>query len=228
MRRLLCLTLLLAAGPAFAQIPRNPPQVLEAVGTHRFADDGNYFCAMTATPGTAYNLTGATQNAFLATQAVWVLRNTASGAVANVQVYPDIAKIVFATPGTAGTRVEIATSIDSTNRFSSGGTAQTISNVHMGSSLATVAAINAGDVTASAASGAVRYIHRATLSTAIPAAGETMGINFGGTTFNTYVNRIASHPPVVLATGHSMVVHIWLPSQSAQPTGELMMCWWER
>ncbi|MGH8896329.1 MAG: hypothetical protein ACRDZ4_04725 [Egibacteraceae bacterium] len=190
------------------------------------ANEGQYFSAMTVTPGTAYTLTAAAQNAFSATQALWVLRNTdAEGAK---RVFVDHARIVFATAGTAGTRVEVAIAIDNINRYSSGGTAQTIANVNMDSATATVAAINAGAVTAAAVSGAVRYIYRGTLSTAIPAVGETHYLDFGGKIHSTHVNKTLCVGPVVLGGGDSLVVHLWLPSQSAAPTGELQMAWWER
>lgn len=216
--------------PVFAQNPaRTSYAELVSVGAQRFSDNGWYFCAMSQTPGTAYNLSGATQNAFLATQALWTLKNTAATAT-GTRIYPQLAKIVFATGGTAGTRVEMAVALDDVTRYSSGGTAVSIKNVSMDTTTAplTVATVNAGDITAAAAGANVRYVARSTLSTAIPAAGETFSINFGFPSESSVVLRSASFPPVVIGPGQSMVIHEWSPSQSATPTGELLLCWVER
>jgi hypothetical protein len=220
--------LLCGAAPLRAQAPRiGLPEVID-VGPLRFADVGQYFCALTQTPGTAYNLTGATQNAFSATaSAMWVLYDNATTGDPR-RIYIDHAKIIFATAGTAGTAFHVATATDTGNRFSSGGTAQTIVNVNSAVTRTSIAVVNAGAITATAATGAVKYVGRATVSTAIPAANETYALNFGSVEDNTPVNKMATLPPVVIGPGQSAVIYAWLPSQSAAPTGELTLCWRER
>jgi hypothetical protein len=202
-------------------------EVFHASDAYTLADEGSYFTAMSTTPGTAYTLTAAAQAAFSATQALVVLRNTdAEGAK---RIYLDFVRIVFATGGTAGTRIEVAVAVDNVNRYSSGGTAVTIANANMDSSNATIAGINVGAVTAAAASGNVRYTGRGTLSTAIPAIGETHSLDFGGAEVAaSYIDKICRMPPTVIGGGDSIVIHLWLPSQSAAPTGEILVGWWER
>lgn len=225
------LMLVLMAPLLWAQnVPRTSYQELTAVGPQRFVDNGWYFCGMTQTPGTAYNLSAAAQASFLATQAMWTLKNTATVA-SGTRIFPQLAKIVFATAGTAGTRVEIAIAVDDVTRFSSGGTAQSIKNVNMDTTTfpTTIAALNAGDITAAAAGANVRYVARATLSTSIPAVGETYSLDFGNLSNQTATaNKSASLPPISIGPGQSMIVHEWSPSQSGTPTGELLMCWIER
>lgn len=216
--------------PVFAQNPARTSYVeLVGIGTQRFSDNGWYFCAMSQTPGTAYNLSAAAQSSFLATQALWTLKNTSATAT-GTRIYPQLAKIVYATGGTAGTRVEVAVALDDVTRYSSGGTAVSIKNVNMDTTTAplTVATVNAGDITAAAAGANVRYVARSTLSTAIPGAGETFTIDFGFPFSQPITAKGASLPPVVIGPGQSMVIHEWSPSQSATPTGELLLCWVER
>lgn len=192
------------------------------------ADLGLYFCAMTATPGTAYTLTGATQNAFAATTAIATIVNTADVA-SGIRIYPDVVRITFATAGTGGTRFEAALALDSTNRYSSGGTVLPVASANMDMlTVASRGSVHGGDITASAASGAVRYVGRTTVSTAIPVAGETYLIPFGVITQNTATQKVGTLPAVAIGPGQSAVVHAWLPGQSAAPTGEVQLCYWEK
>jgi hypothetical protein len=221
-------------GPAMPQVEAQTARLSQTemidVSADRFADAGQYFCAMTQTPGTAYNLTGATQNAFLATQALWVVANTAQAADKR-RIYLDLAKIVFATGGTAGTSFQLSAALDNGNRYSSGGTAQTVFSTNMALSVAqtpSIASVRGGDITTTAATGAVRYVSRSTVSSTIPAAGETYVIDFGSIAHNTHISKMTTVPPLVIGAGQSVVVHAWLPSQTATPTGELLICWRER
>lgn len=215
---------------ADAQTARMSQTEMIDVGGARYADAGQYFCAMTQTPGTAYNLTAAAQTAFSATQALWVVANTAQASDKR-RIYLDIAKIVFATGGTGGTAFHTATALDNGNRYSSGGTVQVVFSPNMALTVAqtpSIASVRGGDITATAATGAVRYVSRSTLSTSIPLAAETYIFDFGSVSHNTHVNKITTVPPLVIGAGQSVVIHAWLPGQSAQPTGELLICWRER
>jgi hypothetical protein len=199
-------------------------------GTYGLADEGSYFHAMTATPGTAYSLTGATQTSWVATTPTFVMRNTSSE-VTTTRMYLDFVRVVFATAGTAGTRVEGAAIIDNGDRYTSGGTALTAYNLNADSSGSSgVAELFAGAITAPAAI-TPRYTCRFTLKTAIPAVGDTMLINFGAITSSAVVANsapAATCPPVVLGGNDSVLLYLWLPSQTAAPTGEIDAGWWER
>lgn len=230
MKKILFL-LLITLGLGSVVEAQNPPRVVNSAlsgsAWTRFADDGTHFCAMTQTPGTAYNLSAAAQASFSATQAMWTLRNAATAAQ-GTRIYPVLAKIIYATAGTGGTRVEVAVALDDATRFSAGGTAVSIKNTNQDVTTASIATVNAGDLTANAAGANVRYVGRATLSTAIPAVGETYTINFGYPVDASHIGKSASLPAVVIGPTQSMVIHEWSPSQSATPTGELLLCWIER
>lgn len=212
---------------------QNPPRLSTAdsafTGAQRISDTGNYFCAETQTPGTAYNLSGATQNAFLATQAIWTVTNGATAAQ-GTRIYLDRAIVSLATAGTGATRTEMAIAIDDVARYSSGGTAQIVKNTNMDStSLASIATVFGGDITAAAAGANVRYTARSVLSTSATAVGQGYAITFGGGFVTTPENgRMTALPPVVVGPGDVALVHLWFPGLSAQPTGELMICWLEK
>jgi hypothetical protein len=199
-------------------------------GTYGLADEGSYFYASTATPGTAYNLTGATQTAFVATTPTFVVKNNdAEGAK---RLFVDYVRVQITTGGTAGTRVEGAAVVDNISRYSSGGTALTVYSTNMDSATATISAQSfGGAITALAASGNVRYACRFALKLAIPAVGDSMMVNFGqlesvGTVASGEPR--ASCPPIVLGGGDTFLMYLWLPGQTATGTGEVTAAWWER
>jgi hypothetical protein len=168
-------------------------------GTYSIADEGQYFVAATATPGTAYNLAGATQTAWVATTPTYTVKN--NDAESAKRLYIDFVRIVFATAGTAGTRIEGAAIIDNVTRYSSGGTALTAYNVNMDSTTASIStSIFAGAVTATAAT-APRYVCRFALKTAIAIAGDTATVNFGQVTTSGVTAAsppVATCPPAVI------------------------------
>jgi hypothetical protein len=199
-------------------------------GTYGIADEGSYFQASTATPGTAFNLTGATQNAFVATTPTFTVKN--NDAENAKRLYIDFVRIVFATPGTAGTRIEGAAVIDSTTRYSSGGTALSAFNVNMDTGTATISTqAFGGAITATAAGINTRVVCRFTLKTAIAIAGDSMMVNFGQVTTSGITAAsppVATCPPAVIGGGDAFLLYTWQPSQTATPTGEVAAAWWER
>jgi hypothetical protein len=188
------------------------------------ADEGSFFAAM-ATPGTPYNLAGATQTAFVATTPTALLYN--NEAALGKRYYLEAIRIAIATAGTAGTRIEGAILIDGISRWSSGGTALAIANVNMDDTTTSLAVAYGGAITALAASGSVRWLHRFTLSAAISLAGETFLIVCKPTAV-TATQKGACVGPVVIGPTQSLLLYLWSPSQSATPTGEVNLNWWER
>lgn len=236
LRNKLCTAFLVLAALAGAGAPvfADPPprfSVSDAFlpGSFYLADTGRHFCAMTQTPGTAYNLSGATQNAFSATAAMWTITNTTTAAV-GTRIYPERAFVLITTAGTGATRAEVAIAIDSTSRYASGGTSQVVKNVNMDSTtVSSIATVFGGDIVAAAASGSVRYTARATVSSAATAIGQMYSIVFGGgNSVTPEGGRMLVLPPIVIGPGGTGLVHLWFPGLSAQPTGELMVCWNEK
>ena len=189
------------------------------------AAEGSYFVFQTATPGTAYNMAGATQTAWVATTPTLSIYNGASAG--GKSLYLDFIQILFATAGTAGTRIEGALISDTVDRYSSGGTALVGYNVNSGSSIASGATVKAGAITASAATSPA-YVGRFTLSTAIPAVGESYRIEFGTPGSAGHTSKIARVAPIVVPPTDSLLLYLWSPSQSATPTVEVSVGLWER
>ncbi len=200
-------------------------------GVYGLADEGQYFHSLQTAagpvPATAYALTGATTTAFSNTLVSAVIRNTDTGG--GKRLYLDFIRIQIAAAGTAGTRLEFAISVDNVTRYSSGGAANTQYNTNIDSAASPIGVMHTGAVTAAAASGAARIIARGTLDTANPTAGQAYLINCGAGDQSGPTGRAAVAAPVILGPGsHTAVLHLWLPTQSAAPTGEITAGWWER
>lgn len=194
-------------------------------GVTALADEGSYFAAMGAAD-TAYNMAGATQTSWVATTPTFFMRNNA--AAAGVRIYMDFIRIKFTTAGTAGTRIEGAVFIDLGARTTSAGTALTVVNVNGAQQTATNSTgVVAGAITANAAV-TPKQLYRFSLSTAIPAIGESYLITFGNQTGISYIDKCAALGPAILDGGQTVLLYLWSPSQSATPTVEMSAGWFER
>lgn len=210
-------------------------------GTYPLADEGAYFTAVNPTPGTG--IIHALTTSWSATAALFCLRNTDSAG--GKRLYLDYVKLLtISTAPTGTTSVRLAVTIDSTNRYSSGGTSITPKSVNMDVAPASIAALNFGAVVAAAASANVRDIAReAQPPRAAPAlvSGDTFFYNFGQVTSES-VGAIGSAtpatapscftaalPPVVIGPGHSLLFHHYYPgAATTAPTFEFEIAWWER
>lgn len=213
-------------------------------GTFGLADEGSYFHACNATPGTG--IIHALTTAFSSTAALFCLRNTdAEGAK---RLYLDYVRLstghTTAIAMTAATSIEVAVTIDNTNRYSSGGTALTPVNANMDSSGATIASLTFGAVVLTAASGSVRTTTRASLPRrAAPAmvTGDQFLFNFGNVGAPALTVAGAAAPataagqfyvplgPVVIGGGDSVNFHLWYPAgATTAPTYEVEFGWYER
>lgn len=211
-----------------------------SAGAYSLSDEGSYFKATnpTISTGIAHALT----TSWSATAALFVLRNTdAEGAK---RLYIDYIKLhlVSATP-TAATSIESAVVLDTTNRYSSGGSAITPVNSNVDSASATISALNFGAITAAAAS-APRLIARNRFPHRAPPAivqGDTLIFNFGrvesfglapsgsATPATAPAMFVTSCGPAVLGGGDSLVFHLWYPAiATTAPSYEFEMGWWER
>lgn len=195
-------------------------------GLYALADEGSYWHAQTATPGTAYNLAGATQTAWVATTPTFHVKN--NDAANAKRLYVDYARVVITAAGTGITRIEGAAIIDSAARYSSGGTALTAYNVNMDLSPTSITANLFGGVVTATAATAPRYVCRFTLSTAAPVAGDSFLVNFGAMDTATANTKGANCGPALVGGGASFLIYLWFPGSTATATGEIDAGWWER
>lgn len=208
-------------------------------GVNQLADEGSYFVATNATLGTP--ISGATApTAFSATAALLSIYNSiAAGAAPSKSIALHWIQLEVRAAGTSGTSFQYAMSIDTGNRFSSGGTPITPVNPNIGnaaSSAASIATVNFGAIVASAANAARRVKH-GQLRSVIKVIGDVYLFVFGQgmpTTPGMVLEGSAQAfipvmcPPVVLGPNSSFLLHEVAPAQAAAATYEFSAAWWER
>ena len=203
------------------------------------AADGFSFRASNATPGTAIAM--GIQTTFSATANVLaVIENFDSGG--GKSLFLDYARLICVVAGATTSAADLAIRIDTTLRRTtggSGGTLLTTVNANSGSSNASIGRVYFGAVTAAAES-AAKQVARAKLKTQIAPCwtiGDELLLNFAangeggaglisGAGPITLVKRIA---PVVIAPGHSALLHMWNTANAATaPSWECDFAWTER
>lgn len=200
------------------------------------ADQGEYFVAITPTPGTGIVGTASVQ-AFTETTPIFVLYNSGTK-----NIYPMAWRTHCTVVGaTASIAENLTFTLDAGNRFStiSVGVALTVNNLNSGSTTASGAVAYAGGVVATAATGARRVVgHIQQKHTVIEVVHDTMSVVWGGTNAvsyssvvgNTTTPTYSAHnlPPIVIAPGYSLVVVEWAAAQTTGSTREHMFSYIER
>jgi hypothetical protein len=152
-------------------------------------------------------------------------------------IYPDFIRLTCTAAGTGGASLRISARIDSVPRYTSGSTLSVgPKNANMNSGMTTIALAYAGPLVAAAASSAQRVLGEVLARMAIPVVGDEYIIKFGqaiammsgaknGTTPATFVINFA---PAILGGGDSLLIHLWLPSQSAASSYLVEEGHWEK
>lgn len=226
--------------PTTVRLSRYAEQMVQVTGgggLHSLADEGSLFVATNPTFGTAISGTTA-PTSFSATVALLSMYNSQTATTSpSKRIYPAWIAVEVRTVGTAGTKVQFVMNADAGNRYSSGGTALTAVNPNMDSSAASIATLNFGALTASAASSQVRRIKHGQIRPVIQVTGDVYLFVFGqaqaphpgAEISGTNAQVIPVHcPPVCLGPNQSLLLHEVQPSQTAAATYEISMAWWER
>jgi hypothetical protein len=124
-----------------------------------------------------------------------------------------------------------------TGKYSSGGTALTPQNTRSDSNKGSNATIYVGAVVVTTATTPRRVLFNQTYRTVLGVVGDVYQMNFAShemmdpaslITTGTAVSNVAfGHAPVVVAPGHSFLVHQWAASQSTGPTFEVEFAYLE-
>ncbi len=204
-------------GEAYALVPTGKEWVA--------CDEGAYFMACSPTPGTGI-LGTVNIAAITAVSPTLVVVN----GHATKYLFPQFLNLHETVVSTSGARVQFTFYTDAINRYSSSGTALTISNTNSGSANASLATIFAGTAMVSpAASSGQRLIDHVVFAGGIDIVENQYEFVFGaggpGHGSNAAVITTVQHyskimPPVGLAPGHSLVMHQWAASQANAPTYE--------
>lgn len=193
------------------------------------ADEGSYFVAISATPGTGV-VGHPAPTTFDETKPYLLLYNGSTDKRIALQYLRFHETVV----STAATRTQWTFTIDEGNRLSSAGTAATINNVNMASSNVSVAAIKHGAPVATAASASRRVLGHYSLRGSIDVVEDNLEFIFGGLGGQnvlapaTVMAVAVNVPPVIIGPGQSFMAYQWSASQSTGPTLEMVLGFIER
>lgn len=200
---------------------------------HPLADEGSYYNINNAQTGLA---TAAAVTAFSATNPFLTIYNNSSPSDDFAKkIYFDYLTLVTSAPGTAGTNLQFAIVADRGNRYLSGGTTLLPVGINQSVSLNSGARINAGNLTASTpTTGARTLVGNRFMKGAIPVIGDQYQVRFGT---SDLADQIATATitfstnntgPIMIGPDETLLVYLWLPSQSAASSYIPEMGYWER
>lgn len=221
-----------AQGDGYGAVRVAPP------GPRFFADEGTYFVAANATPGTGLAGHAAPTDVTSVLKPLVQIKNGTSPANRK-RLYLHYIKLTVTAAGTGGTNVQFAEEIDTGTRYTSGGTQLTplCPNYDADNPSSSDIVIFAGAVVAPAAN-TNREIGSGIVRTVIPVVGDTYLFLYGGEAptpqsgvviSGTAVASIVVHrPPVILGPGHTFNHHQAQASQSAASSFEVEIAGWLR
>lgn len=188
---------------------------------HQLADSGSLYVAINPTAGTG--IVGPVSTTFDEAKALMTVYNGGS-----LYIYPQTLQLYCTVIGTTGTRQDYTHTLDTGNRYSSGGTALTKANTNMASSATSAAIITFGALVTTAASGSRRLLgNHQTREAAIEVVGDMVEFNFGGAQSQSG-SRVAtvadfqrSLPAVVIGPAQTWTLHFWRASITVGVTNEV-------
>ncbi len=199
------------------------------------ADEGGYFIARTATPGTAQAGHAAPTTHDTAKPFVMLKNGAEAG---GMRVYLDYLKLLVTAAGTAGTVNYATHTVDKNRTAGTGGVALTVVNVNPQSTRSTVLSLAlAGPIVPGESNSAeARIVAHQRARTVIPVVGDVLLFKFGGDPAvsgavmagTTELERIIHCPPIILGPGDSYHLVLWRASQSAAASYEVEIGLWER
>jgi len=184
------------------------------------ADEGSYYTAISATPGTGV-IGHAAPTTFDETKPYLTVFNGGSK-----RIYPQFLRLYETVASVGGAIVQVTICTDVGNRRSSAGTAMTVSKARLGASASSSATVFQGAVIASAATGS-RVIHdhivfRGTIDIIQDCYEIVFGGLGGGTSTGSRVATVMdasrTAAPLVLEPGNTLLIHQWVSAQSTGPT----------
>lgn len=187
------------------------------------ADEGSYFMALTPTPGTGIigTINIAAITAISPTMVVY-------NGSATKRCYPQFLNLHETVVSTTGARVQFTFYLDSTNRYTSGGTLLTNGSTLSGGSDTSGVIAHVGAIVAPAATAAQILLDHVVFRGTIDVVEDQYEFNFGslggglasGPQATTVQHFSATMPPVCILPGHSLIMHQWVASQANAPTYE--------
>ena len=199
------------------------------------ADEGDYFVARNATPGTAQAGHAAPTTHDTAKPFVMLKNGAEAG---GMRVYLDYLKLLVTAAGASGTLNYATHTVDKNRTPGTGGVALTVVNVNPQSTRSTVlSSVFAGPIVPGESNSAdARIVAHQRARTVIPVVGDVLLFNFGGAAIpsgavmagTTELERVVHCPPIVLGPGDSYHLVLWRASQSGAASYEVELGFWER
>jgi hypothetical protein len=187
------------------------------------ADEGAYFYSQHPVIDAATTIAGhaAPVLADLFTKPFLIVKN-ASATSEGKRLYLDFIHISVVTPGANGTSDNWAAECDAGNdRSATAGTALTIVNPNMQSTLTPAGTIKCGPLVASAPTSNARRMGSGVLRPSIAIAGDQYLFRFGESAAVGSIiaaapsARVIPMPPVILGANDQFLLHLYAPSQTA-------------
>ena len=170
-----------------------------------------------------------------------VIQNTASPADPQApRISLDYVRFRVTGAGTGGTAINFTAQADSANRVPTsglGGTAVTPINANMDSSARSQALCQVGAPTVAASGTTARNYPNIQFRSVIPVVGDIYIVSFGPSEYGVgsllssgtgVCQQSFGHPPIVIGPGQTVMIFLWLPSQTVAGAFELDCGWWER
>lgn len=190
------------------------------------AAEGSYFTAISPTPGTGI-IGHAAPTTFDETKPYLYVYNGSA-----LTLYPQFLQLNETVASVGGTRVQLTQCIDTTNRYTSGGTAMTVNNTNQASAnSASGVLVYQGAVVAAAATTARRVISNTVFRGGVIdiiqdfyqlSWGSPDGTSAVGSRVATVGEFARVAPPVAIGPGQALLLHQWVASQSTGPTWEAL------
>jgi hypothetical protein len=212
---------------------------------YSLTSEGSYFVGANPTIGTGIAFGAAASTSFNdTTGAGLVIMNTdqsPSGTIGK-RLGIDYIKLICTTAigGTITTPFyQMAAKIDSSLRYSSGGTQILPVSGNMDTSNATISRAYFGALTLTSPTAAARLVFRQAVrgAAAMPGVNDIIVINFGSVEKMVGAQNLAqaipsqflfNAPPVELGPGQSFSLHAWATAQTSAPVYEFEIGWFER
>lgn len=191
--------------------------------------EGSYYVAQTPTPGTG--IIDGVVTSLVKTTPSLTLYNGGTN-----RVYLQYIDLYVTVASVGESLTQFTFFIDNIQKFTSGGTALTVKNTNMDSTLVSGVVGNTGVITAPAASASERLIAHVKLRDTIPIIGDSYHFNFGGAAHSQGApSRVATVadfcrvlPPVCLGPGHTLTMYRWAAANSTGLTSQVNIGFIER
>jgi hypothetical protein len=212
---------------------------------HASGTEGTIYCVRTPVPGTGLATIAAPTTFSGTSPFICIYNANPTAGAAPVDIILERIKLRCTAAGTAGASLQYVTQVDNIARYLSGGQGYGVSAnpllgpypTYSGANPASAAQVQIGALVAAASSAQARVFSSDMLRSAIPVVNDSYTIHFGASdqpvdigliSGSAIVQRNIPHEHVSIAPGHSFLLHLFLPSQSAASSFEAEVYFSER